>query len=142
MSLAILPSRTAALEQVGSLSLPTKRDESWRYAPHKTLGQLTFGPATAPDPVPADVDGQIPQIDGPRLVIVNGVVDRDRSKLDSLAGGVQLVSLADAPELRVIGNMPGVPLDEVKIGMKVEAIWEQRVADDDTVILLPQWQPA
>ena len=96
MSLAILPSRTAALEQVGSLSLPTKRDEAWRYAPHKVLGQLTFGPATAPDVVPADFDGQIPHIDGPRLVIVNGVVDRERSRLDALPAGVQLVSLADS----------------------------------------------
>ena len=95
MSLAILPSRTAALEQVGSLSLPTKRDEAWRYAPHKALGQLTFGPATALDVVPADVDGQIPHIDGPLLVIVNGVVDPARSRLDALPAGVQLVSLAD-----------------------------------------------
>ena len=96
MSVAILPSRTAALEQVGSMSLPTKRDEAWRYAPHKALAQLTFGPATAPDAVPADVDGQIPHIDGPRLVIVNGVVDTAQSRLDALPAGVQLVGLADA----------------------------------------------
>ncbi len=95
MSLAILPLRTAALEQVGSLSLPTKRDEAWRYAPHKVLSRLTFGQATAPDVVPEDVDGQIPDIDGPRLVIVNGVVDRERSRLHDLPDGVQLVSLAD-----------------------------------------------
>ncbi len=96
MSLAILPSRTAALEQVGSLTLPTKRDEAWRYAPHKTLSQLTFGPATAPDVVPADVDAQIAHVDGSRLVIVNGVVDRERSRLEALPAGVKLVSLADA----------------------------------------------
>jgi Fe-S cluster assembly protein SufD len=96
VSLATLPSRTAAIEQVGSLSLPTKRDEAWRYAPHQALGQLTFGQATAPDVVPVDVDGQIPNIDGPRLVIVNGVVDRERSRLDALSVGIQLVSLADA----------------------------------------------
>ncbi len=96
MSLATLPSRTAALEQVESQSLPTKRDEAWRYAPHKTLAQLRFGPAAAPNEVPADIDGQIPNIDGPRLVIVNGVVDRSRSTLDVLPAGVQLVGLADA----------------------------------------------
>lgn len=97
MSLAIVASRTAALELLGSVSLPTKRDEAWRYAPHKALGQLTFGPATAPDVVPADIDGQIPHIDGPRLVIVNGVVDRERSRLDAGPAGVQLVSIAGAP---------------------------------------------
>jgi Fe-S cluster assembly protein SufD len=99
VSLAILPSRTAALEQVGSLSLPTKRDEAWRNAPHQALAQLTFGPARAPDVVPADVDGQIPPIDGPRLVIVNGVVDQARSNLDALPAGVRLVGLADGSEL-------------------------------------------
>lgn len=95
MSLAILPSRTAALEQVESLSLPTKRDEAWRYAPHTTLSQLTFGPSTAPDVVPDDIDSQIPQIAGPRLVIINGVVDPSRSRLDALPAGVELVSLAE-----------------------------------------------
>ncbi len=96
MSLDLLPSSVAALEQVRSLRLPTRRDEAWRYAPHTTLGKLTFGPATAPDVVPDDVDGQIPDIDGPRLVIVNGVVDHGRSRLDALPAGVRLVSLADA----------------------------------------------
>ncbi|MGH1491492.1 MAG: Fe-S cluster assembly protein SufD [Acidimicrobiales bacterium] len=97
MSLATFPSRTAALEQVASLSLPTKRDEAWRYAPHKALGELTFGPATAPDAVPADVESQIPQLDGPRLVVVNGMVDLALSRLDALPTGVKLVSLAEAP---------------------------------------------
>jgi Fe-S cluster assembly protein SufD len=105
VSQTLLASRTAALEQMASLSLPTKRDEAWRYAPHKALGQLTFGPATALDTVPADVDGQIPHIDGPRLVIVNGVVDRERSRLDALPAGVQLVSLAGAPASLVAGAL-------------------------------------
>lgn len=96
MSLVTLPSRTAALERVESQSLPTKRDEAWRYAPHKTLAQLTFGPAATLDEVPADIERQIPDIDGPRLVVVNGVVDRSRSSLDVLPSGVALVSLADA----------------------------------------------
>jgi Fe-S cluster assembly protein SufD len=94
---AALASRSAALEQMASLSLPTKRDEAWRYAPHKVLGQLTFGPATATDAVLADIDSQIPHVDGPRIVIVNGVVDSAQSQLDTMPAGVQLVSLADAP---------------------------------------------
>ena len=97
MTLAILPSRAAALEQVGSLSLPTKRDESWRYAPHRALARLTFGPALAPDVAPDDIDRQIPAIDGPRIVVVNGVVDTARSSLDDVPAGVTLVSVADVP---------------------------------------------
>ena len=103
MSLATLSSRTAALEQVGSLSLPTKRDEAWRYAPHKALGQLTFGPATATDTELADINDQIPHIDGPHLVIVNGIVDPVQSQLHTLPAGVQLVSLAAAPADLVAG---------------------------------------
>jgi Fe-S cluster assembly protein SufD len=97
VTLAILPSRAAALEQVGSLSLPTKRDESWRYAPHRALARLTFGPALAPDVAPDDIDRQIPAIDGPRIVVVNGVVDTARSSLDDVPAGVTLVSVADVP---------------------------------------------
>ena len=83
MNQAALASRSVALEQMASLSLPTKRDEAWRYAPHKALGQLTFGPATATNAVPPDIDSQIPHIDGPRIVIVNGVVDSAQSQLDT-----------------------------------------------------------
>lgn len=97
MSLATVPSRAAALEQVGSLSLPTKRDEAWRYAPHKTLAELTFGPTPALNAAPDDVDVQIPDVDGPRLVFVNGVLDAARCRLDAVADGVQLLSLAAAP---------------------------------------------
>jgi uncharacterized OB-fold protein len=49
---------------------------------------------------------------------------------------VVLVSLDGAPHLRVVGNLDG----EVEIGTPVEAVWLDRVADDGTKILLPQWQ--
>jgi Fe-S cluster assembly protein SufD len=101
----LLASRDAALEQMASLSLPTKKDEAWRYAPHKALSQLTFGPATAPDAVLADIDSQIPHIDGPRIVIVNGVVDTTQSQLDTLPAGIQMVSLAGAPADLVAGSL-------------------------------------
>ena len=46
--------------------------------------------------MPSDIDGQIPEIEGPRLVIVNGMVDHALSRLDALPAGMQLISLADA----------------------------------------------
>ena len=64
------------------------------------------------------------------------------ARSDGVPYAVVLVSLDDAPELRVVGNMPGVPIEDIRIGMAVEAIWEERHADDGAVILLPQWQPA
>ena len=43
---------------------------------------------------------------------------------------VVLVSLDAAPDLRVVGNLLDVPVDEVAIGMPVEATWEERTAED------------
>ncbi|MFK8023847.1 MAG: Fe-S cluster assembly protein SufD [Ilumatobacter sp.] len=75
---------------------PTKRDEAWRYAPHKTLGELSFGPAVeAGEGVPDELDEQIPDLEGPRIVIVNGVVDAERSEL-TVPAGVQLSTLSAA----------------------------------------------
>ena len=68
MSIDVLSARSAALEQVASLQLPTKRDEAWRYAPHTTLGSLDFGPASDSAALPADIDADIPAIDGVRAV--------------------------------------------------------------------------
>lgn len=52
---------------------------------------------------------------------------------------VVLVSLDDAPQIRIVGNMAGT---DVTIGMPVVATWEERTAEDGTAILLPQWLPA
>ena len=48
------------------IALPTKRDEAWRYAPHRQLGELTFGPTVAAVDLPPDLDEQMPSLDGPR----------------------------------------------------------------------------
>jgi Fe-S cluster assembly protein SufD len=75
------------------IGFPTKRDEAWRYAPHRLLAGLTFGPSTAaPGDLGLEFDERLPTLDGPRIVIVNGVVDPERSHLsesrehDHLAG--------------------------------------------------------
>ncbi len=96
-------SAEARLARVGDVALPTRRDEAWRYAPHGELAKLTFGPTTgSPVEVPADVEAQIPSIDGPRVVVVNGLVDPGRSRLDDLPTGLQISSLAE-----VIADRPG-----------------------------------
>jgi len=53
---------------------------------------------------------------------------------------VVLVSLDAAPELRVVGNLVGGPVEDVEIGMPVTAVWLERIAPDGTKLLLPQWQ--
>jgi hypothetical protein len=57
---------------------------------------------------------------------------------DAVPYTVVLVSLDAAPHLRVIGNLDG----DVAIGMPVTAVWNERIAEDGTKILLPQWRRA
>ena len=57
---------------------------------------------------------------------------------ESVPYAVVLVSLDEVPEIRVVGNIPGV---DVHIGMPVVAEWDEHTAEDGTQILLPQWRP-
>ena len=89
-------STPAQLEQVSALVFPTRRDEAWRYAPHDVLGRLSFGPPPASvASEPSVFDGQIPAIDGPRIVIVNGVIDDAASDVAVLPEGLRLSPLGD-----------------------------------------------
>ncbi len=91
------PASVAVLDRVGALELPTKRKEAWRHAPHAQLAQLSFGPSVSPAPsVPIEVEQQIPPLDGPTVVIVNGVVDPARSNLGELPTGLSVSSLVEA----------------------------------------------
>jgi Fe-S cluster assembly protein SufD len=87
--------RPAALDRFDEIGFPTKRDEAWRYAPHRVLAELTFGPGDAVGGDALDLDGRLPALDGPRIVVVNGIVDRSLSRLDGV-DGVSITTLADA----------------------------------------------
>jgi Fe-S cluster assembly protein SufD len=89
---------------IAGLAYPTKRDEAWRYAPHDVLGQLSFGPSVeSTRQLPPALDANIPALEGPRIVLVNGVVDSERSDLSALPAGLRLSTFDDArreqPEL-------------------------------------------
>ena len=73
------PTATAG-DLLDGIGFPTKRDEAWRYAPHRQLSELTFGPAEASSTVLAnDLEGRVPELAGPRIVVVNGVVNDELS---------------------------------------------------------------
>jgi len=95
---AVVPTvagRTVALDWVEANGYPTKRHDAWRYAPHQQLTALSFGPpVTLASSVP-DLEAQIPVLDGPRIVVVNGVVDVELSSMTGPAG-LHLSSLLDA----------------------------------------------
>jgi len=57
---------------------------------------------------------------------------------DAVPYTVVLVSLDDAPQLRVVGDIEG----PVEIGMPVVPWWDERTTADGTVIRLPRWRAA
>jgi Fe-S cluster assembly protein SufD len=87
--------RLDALDRISAIGYPTKHDEAWRYAPHRMLAELSFGPLVElGSEMPTDLDARVPALDGPRVVVVNGAVD---ASLSNLAGpdGVRLTTLAE-----------------------------------------------
>jgi Fe-S cluster assembly protein SufD len=89
---------------IAGLTYPTRRDEAWRYAPHDVLRQLLFGPSVESTRLlPAALEANIPVLEGPRIVLVNGIVDAERSDLSALPAGLRLSTFDDArseqPEL-------------------------------------------
>ncbi len=88
--------RLDSLDRIGVVRYPTRRDEAWRYAPHRQLAELSFGPPVQLfGDLPAALDEQIPTLNGPRIVVVNGSVDPDRSNLTK-PNGLRLSTPADA----------------------------------------------
>jgi Fe-S cluster assembly protein SufD len=92
---ATAPAAAGALARLDGIGFPTRRDEAWRYAPHRLLGELTFGPSESVELGDLDLAGRLPVVDGPLVVIVDGVLDRDRSRLAPIEG-VTISSLGEA----------------------------------------------
>jgi Fe-S cluster assembly protein SufD len=123
---------TAPLGALDALALPTKRDEAWRYAPHRTLGELVFGPAVANAAgVPAEVLDRIPDLGGPLIVVVNGVVDRERSVFDAPAG-VHIESLAEASDGR--RDLVRSRFDDAHLSSDAFAVYNLAYGTDGAVI--------
>jgi Fe-S cluster assembly protein SufD len=95
------PGFAAALRRQGAeafqrLLLPTTRLEDWRYTSLAALGGLDLEPAAPVRLGPAEVErlGGLPP--APRLVFVNGRLDRSLSDLAGLPTGAWAGSLAEA----------------------------------------------
>ena len=126
------PTATAG-DVLDGIGFPTKRDEAWRYAPHRQLSELTFGPGDASS-APVELDGLVPVIDGPLVVVVNGVVNDELSSFspsreqlhlsgvevftrtvdrggEHVADAFTALNVAYATEAVVIRIEPGVQID-------------------------------
>ena len=89
--------RAQALERVNALTVPTTRDEEWRFTDISPLTKVAFRPAAAtPRLALADIEGQLVPEAATRLVFVNGVYAPDLSVSTGLPEGVIVGSLAAA----------------------------------------------
>ncbi len=77
--------RGAALERLVAAGLPTPRDDAWKYTNLRLLGRRDLAPA-APRPLATSALGDLPAIDGPRLVFVDGRFNAALSATELPAG--------------------------------------------------------
>jgi Fe-S cluster assembly protein SufD len=89
--------RAQALERANALTVPTTRDEEWRFTDLSPLTKVAFQPAAgAPGPAPADIAGYFAPEAITRLVFVNGVYAPELSANPRLPDGIVIGTLAAA----------------------------------------------
>ncbi|HYR88266.1 MAG TPA: Fe-S cluster assembly protein SufD [Terriglobia bacterium] len=88
--------RKSAIEQFLELGLPTTRLEDWRFTNVAPIRRLTFRPVNQPNAVvPEPVRSQLDLFPSPRLVFVDGLLDRRLSGLLPEAG-LHVAGLSDS----------------------------------------------
>jgi Fe-S cluster assembly protein SufD len=89
--------RTAAFARFVERGLPGPRDEAWRHTPTAPLTRGRFAPADAAAAPDDAVLARLPRDggSGARIVLVNGRVSRDASRVRA-DGGVSVLSLGEA----------------------------------------------
>jgi len=90
--------RDRAAEALRAAGLPSVRQEAWRYTNLRPLADLPFAEPIGPVDGAEALAARLPQIDAPRLVMVNGRMRQDLSRLD-VPEGLRVSAFADAPTL-------------------------------------------
>ena len=96
----VFPLRKAGIARFAELGFPTLKDEDWRFTNVAPLAKLPFKPVFGAntDGVTAKTPGRFTfaDLNGPRLVFVDGHFAKEVSTIPSLAKGLKLGSLAGA----------------------------------------------
>ncbi len=88
-----LRDRTSSI--INLATLPTTRDEEWRFTDLSALRQVTFSENTSPQ---IDISSSIlPEATNSRLVFVNGVYNPQLSAVTDLPDGITVSNLAGLP---------------------------------------------
>ena len=89
--------RSAALERANALTVPTTRDEEWRFTDISPLTKLPFQPATGvPQLSLAELSHYVIGEAAARLVFVDGLFAPELSENQGLPAGVQVSNLAES----------------------------------------------
>ena len=96
----VFPLRKAGMARFAELGFPTLKDEDWRFTNVAPLAKLPFKPVFGAntDGVATKAPGRFTfaDLNGPRLVFVDGHFAKEVSTIRSLTKGVKLSSLATA----------------------------------------------
>ena len=96
----LFPSRKAGLARFAELGFPTLKDEDWRFTNVAPIAKLPFKPVfdAGSDGISAKMLGKFAfaELDGPRLVFVNGHFEKGLSAVPSPVKGVKVGSLKTA----------------------------------------------
>jgi Fe-S cluster assembly protein SufD len=87
--------RGAALERANALSVPTTRDEDWRFTDLTQLTRLQLRPAGSATVAPDAIESMIVPEAGARLVFVDGIYAPSLSSVDAECGA-RVMPLVDA----------------------------------------------
>src|SRR5438046_4940085 len=92
----VFPLRKAGMARFAELGFPTLNDEDWRFTNVAPIAKLPFKPVL--DGVATKAPGRFTfaDLNGPRLVFVDGHFAKEVSTIRSLTKGVKLSSLATA----------------------------------------------
>jgi Fe-S cluster assembly protein SufD len=89
--------RAAALERANALSVPTTRDEEWRFTDLTPLTKLQVQPVAAAIKVSAaDIATHVVPEAAMRLVFVDGVPAPELAQQGALPAGVTVIAMSDA----------------------------------------------
>ncbi|MEM7263264.1 MAG: Fe-S cluster assembly protein SufD [Planctomycetota bacterium] len=85
--------RKASIAAFGELGFPSRREENWKYTNLAPFAKKSFAPVTSA--CSADLSRAGSGFGGPRLVFVDGRLDRNLSTVDTLPRGVTLTPLSE-----------------------------------------------
>ena len=122
--------RTRGLARYEADGLPTRKTEAWRYTNLNRLTEAGYVPAElAPTPAVDGVPLSVPVLDGYTVVLVNGRMRADLSRLADLPRGVRVAGLADVIEHDPAAVQPHLGSASALEGMPLAALNTAYLAD-------------